>query len=1282
MSKRVRLKTSIALTAAVVTAVAPVSALFAAELDVANGASDLTSASSYTQNTAPTTTSDVTFNDITYSNTAFTIGTSLSIATLNDLNTTQSLTIANNGTAADTLTLNGGGTNPVAPNSADLLYVASGGTLTLTGGTGTTALGLSLAASGNLDIAGTATISSIISGSKGLAMTGGGTLMLSGANTFTGGVTISSGTVKLGSTGGLGAAANTTTIANGATLDVNGNSISNYGTITLNGAGPGGTGAALINSGGGLTATAGVGALTLASASTFSSGPNRLDINGTLNAAGFAFTKTGAGYTAMKGATSNLSALNINAGGWEVSNATGLGTNATATVDTIASGAYVTFYNAPTTTTYVTTFNLNGGSLVTGSGSANLNGSVVLGASTTSTLTGNLSLGTSSVISGTGALAIATAQGSAPNVVLSGASTFSGGTTVTNGTLTISNASGSATGSGAVSLAAGVTLASGTAGTIAGNVTGPATGTATVLPGGAYSTTRTFGAMTLGGLAATSHTTLNYDLSTPTASDTIAVSGLDGFTAAAGTPLTFGAVPASAGTYNLVSFSIDGGGAAPATGNFSPALSLNPRLSYTLQETPGTPSGGVTPYNLQLVVTGGAATTTTFTGTTGTSASPADWNTATNWAGGVIGGLQGDTVNMNNGDSAAAGGTVFVNLNGQQHVGTLDFNNTGTDAFTIQAGTNASVTPALYLDNGASSTATVTNSTNNNTISAPVVLFSDSSINVTGAANTLTISGIVSGSGSLTLPATNNLGTVVLSGANSYMGGTVVSGGTLAVNNASALGTGMLTLNAGATIDNTAAAAITVGTNNPQTWAGSFTFKGTQNLSLGGGAVTLTASPTVTVANNTLTVAGNIGGAFGLTKAGPGILLLSAGNNGSKYTGATVVNAGTLTLTGGGGQQGVLAGTPSITVNSGGTLLLNQTDQIGYTSGKEALIINGTGQVLNNGGTSRITIQNTVTMTGGTLGGSSTSGNGAYSIDVGGATPGFIATSDASGNPATISGTLGNQQSFTLNVPRGTSGSLTAASPDLVVSGNVLNYATGNSITKTGNGIMVMSGATNSFAGAVVVNQGTLRVNGAITTTAYTTTVASGATLGGSGSIADPATITGTITAGPNATTSGLFTTAAETWASAGNYLFKLASSPSGSSAGNPSAGGTAATWDEIKFTTLNLTATTASPFTITVNFTGSTFSSTGFTIPIAYSTGTNAINNGTAITAGSLALAATGNSFPPGTSASNFSIVENSNNSELDLVYTSTPEPGSIALVGMASLGLLHRRRRSRSAR
>ena len=141
------------------------------------------------------------------------------------------------------------------------------------------------------------------------------------------------------------------------------------------------------------------------------------------------------------------------------------------------------------------------------------------------------------------------------------------------------------------------------------------------------------------------------------------------------------------------------------------------------------------------------------------------------------------------------------------------------------------------------------------------------------------------------------LGLMTLSGTNSYTGGTTLTQGVLNINSPNALGTGTFTVNGISTIDNASGAAITLATNNPQIWASSFTFAGTQSLNFGTGAVTLNTNPTVTVLANTLDV-GVIGNGTGnsLTKAGAGTLLLFGG---AAYTGMTSVNAGTLIVSSG-----------------------------------------------------------------------------------------------------------------------------------------------------------------------------------------------------------------------------------------------------------------------------------------------------------------------------------------------------------------------------------------------
>ena len=75
-------------------------------------------------------------------------------------------------------------------------------------------------------------------------------------------------------------------------------------------------------------------------------------------------------------------------------------------------------------------------------------------------------------------------------------------------------------------------------------------------------------------------------------------------------------------------------------------------------------------------------------------------------------------------------------------------------------------------------------------------------------------------------------GTLALAGSNSYGGGTTLYSGQLNINNASALGTGPLTI-LGGTIGNSSGAAVVLSNNNTQLWNGDFTFAGPNDLNLG-----------------------------------------------------------------------------------------------------------------------------------------------------------------------------------------------------------------------------------------------------------------------------------------------------------------------------------------------------------------------------------------------------------------------------------------------------------------
>ena len=87
----------------------------------------------------------------------------------------------------------------------------------------------------------------------------------------------------------------------------------------------------------------------------------------------------------------------------------------------------------------------------------------------------------------------------------------------------------------------------------------------------------------------------------------------------------------------------------------------------------------------------------------------------------------------------------------------------------------------------------------------------------------------IAGPGALTKSGTSAL---TINTSNSYSGGTTLNAGTLNLGNASALGTGTLTINAG-TIDNTSGGAMQLSNSIPQVWAGNFTFAGSNSLDLG-----------------------------------------------------------------------------------------------------------------------------------------------------------------------------------------------------------------------------------------------------------------------------------------------------------------------------------------------------------------------------------------------------------------------------------------------------------------
>ncbi|NQX01225.1 autotransporter-associated beta strand repeat-containing protein [bacterium] len=132
--------------------------------------------------------------------------------------------------------------------------------------------------------------------------------------------------------------------------------------------------------------------------------------------------------------------------------------------------------------------------------------------------------------------------------------------------------------------------------------------------------------------------------------------------------------------------------------------------------------------------------------------------------------------------------------------------------------------------------------------------------------------------------AKDGAGTLTLSGVNTFTGDFTWTNGALNLNSATALGEGpgVFYVDGGGVIDNTSLAAVNMTSLKPQEWGVDITFTGTNSLNMGNGAVTLGASRTVNVANNTLAVGAVGDGAadYNLVKTGSGKLVLNGGNIG------------------------------------------------------------------------------------------------------------------------------------------------------------------------------------------------------------------------------------------------------------------------------------------------------------------------------------------------------------------------------------------------------------------
>jgi len=300
--------------------------------------------------------------------------------------------------------------------------------------------------------------------------------------------------------------------------------------------------------------------------------------------------------------------------------------------------------------------------------------------------------------------------------------------------------------------------------------------------------------------------------------------------------------------------------------------------------------------------------------------------------------------------------------------------------------------------------------------------------NPLSAADVGRISGVLWGTGGINK---TGQGVLELAGANAYTGGTTVAQGTLRVGNAAAIGaSSAVTVQRGGTLD-LADGSVAIAS-----------LAGNGQVALGTGTLS------VGTANTSATFSGVISGSGGLVKVGTGTLTLSECRvltNGvyvtvpSAYTGATIVEEGTLALTG-----AAPAGAPGLLGNSTGAILVGRN-----TAGTNdaALVISFGDGVIGRDITVRAGNSGVAT-----LGGANTSGNalfsGAITLEK---TANFIATL-APVDPNASPGTQPPAATVTFSGAIGGVGG----------------------INKVGNGTVILTGA-NSYSGDTTILQGAIR---------------------------------------------------------------------------------------------------------------------------------------------------------------------------------------------------------------
>jgi fibronectin-binding autotransporter adhesin len=459
-------------------------------------------------------------------------------------------------------------------------------------------------------------------------------------------------------------------------------------------------------------------------------------------------------------------------------------------------------------------------------------------------------------------------------------------------------------------------------------------------------------------------------------------------------------------------------------------------------------------------------------------------NVANTYAGGTV--ISNGTVTVGNasglgtGLATLAGGTLTfpgaTTIGNSLHVAadsTLTFASTANNAVVLNGNLTGAAGRTLTITPTGASTATtrvrINNGlTNSFTFDANLVLNGTFTFATYNNVGDEVYNGVISGAGILgrRSPLAGTAGRTILNGDNTYTGGTVIADGAIGFGldstgsptvTSGPIGTGALSLeNNPNTFHRLFASggARTVG--NAITWPAGvnqdLTIEGSDALTLNGDMDLGGSTRTIAANNSATTTLGGVIGNGGLTKTGPGVLLLNGVNT---YVGTTTVSNGTL------GGLGTIAG--SVVVESPGTLAPG-TVGIGTLTVNGDLTLNGDTAVDINAGTADEDLITGVATAN--YGGTLTVNNLAGTLAAGQSYPLFSATthngSFASILPATpgagLSWSFANGVLSVITTPVG--------QPTLNVS------QTGNTLTFSWTGAFKLQAQTNSLSVGLANNWG------------------------------------------------------------------------------------------------------------------------------------------------------------------------------------------------------------------